>query len=358
MFKLANVIIDQYDDPNFVRTLTQLAPSLTKTASEAKKVYALKIVAPHGTYYKFPLDTPFDTLMSAKYFEKSAGDLPVALVPEIAARIKKALDTNRVDSSKFEFINKVAAKEVPTRPVVAYTWLPEHQKTANDVLAKENAKQSIKQAAELTYQQRESLPDSDFAIVIKKDNTKIRKYPIHDESHVRNAITRFAQHYNKLPPSQRAEAARKIKQKAKQYGIEISKDNIINKYASDTLSPYFWFGIRKRQELTKNAAYEKLAEYVKYVKDLNKIAEMIEQLDKITGFDEVWNIYGDPYETVMSKYRTYAEKLAAETGNPMPKTPEDQAKLDMIAKYFGEEVAKEAESNSELFQQLCEELGI
>ena len=48
MFKLANVIIDQYDDPNFVRTLTQLAPSLTKTASEAKKVYALKIDAPQG----------------------------------------------------------------------------------------------------------------------------------------------------------------------------------------------------------------------------------------------------------------------------------------------------------------------
>lgn len=53
----------------------------------------------------------------------------------------------------------------------------------------------LKEAAKLTYRQRQRLPDSDFAIVYTDEKTgkKIRKYPIHDEAHAKNALARVAQ---------------------------------------------------------------------------------------------------------------------------------------------------------------------
>lgn len=42
--------------------------------------------------------------------------------------------------------------------------------------------------AQLTAKRRKSLPDSAFAIPEK------RAYPIHDEAHARNALSRVAQH--------------------------------------------------------------------------------------------------------------------------------------------------------------------
>ncbi|MEM5853029.1 MAG: hypothetical protein QXG39_02865 [Candidatus Aenigmatarchaeota archaeon] len=47
--------------------------------------------------------------------------------------------------------------------------------------------QIIKEAAKLTYRQRQRLPDSAFAI------PEERKYPIHDIAHARNALARVAQ---------------------------------------------------------------------------------------------------------------------------------------------------------------------
>ena len=90
----------------------------------------------------------------------------------------------------------------------------------------------IKTASKLSYSQKENLPDSAFAAVYKDPETgeKVRKYPIHDEEHVRNALARFAQHKNELPPGIRAEAARKIYNAAKKFGIEVSEDDAVMQY--------------------------------------------------------------------------------------------------------------------------------
>ncbi len=57
----------------------------------------------------------------------------------------------------------------------------------------------LEEAKRLKYQERKSLSDDMFAVVIKVKNKKtgeirkIRKYPINDEAHVRNALARLAQ---------------------------------------------------------------------------------------------------------------------------------------------------------------------
>jgi len=57
----------------------------------------------------------------------------------------------------------------------------------------------VEESKKLTYQERKNLPDDKFAIVIKVKKKKgdgyrkIRMFPIHDESHIRNALSRLNQ---------------------------------------------------------------------------------------------------------------------------------------------------------------------
>jgi hypothetical protein len=66
--------------------------------------------------------------------------------------------------------------------------------------------------AKLTSKKRHSLPESSFAIPEK------RAYPIHDESHARNALARVSQHGS---PSEKRRVRAAVR---KRYpGIEMSK---------------------------------------------------------------------------------------------------------------------------------------
>lgn len=76
---------------------------------------------------------------------------------------------------------------------------------------------------DLNSKERNELKDSDFGIPEK------RKYPLIDADHVRSAISYF----NKCEPKYRKTLAKNIKSKAKQFNVEISKDNPINKYLKE-----------------------------------------------------------------------------------------------------------------------------
>ena len=70
------------------------------------------------------------------------------------------------------------------------------EKSAIDILAE--TLEDVEFAKTLTTKDRNALNDSDFAVVITKKGkdgktTKIRKFPIHDEAHVRAALSRIAQ---------------------------------------------------------------------------------------------------------------------------------------------------------------------
>lgn len=69
---------------------------------------------------------------------------------------------------------------------------------------------------ELSEKQRDDLPDSAFAF------PKERKMPLTDESHVRNALSRFNQ-VEDVSKAEREEAARRIERAAKKFGVELSK---------------------------------------------------------------------------------------------------------------------------------------
>jgi hypothetical protein len=79
--------------------------------------------------------------------------------------------------------------------------------------------------AELTSNKREALRSNQFAYVDREGEEHL---PIHDESHVRNAIARFNQtHFESKTARDRAR--RKILRAAKRFGIEVDDDANIRK---------------------------------------------------------------------------------------------------------------------------------
>lgn len=79
-------------------------------------------------------------------------------------------------------------------------------------------------AKALTAEQRNNLPDADFAYVeTAPDGSKVRKLPIHDAAHVRNALARFSQTQG-IPSDKKQAVLRKIIAKAKELGVEVSED--------------------------------------------------------------------------------------------------------------------------------------
>lgn len=82
--------------------------------------------------------------------------------------------------------------------------------------------------AELDAKKRDELKDSDFAYV---DDSGNRHLPIHDESHVRNAMARWNQ--TEFQSQHAKEAARKkIIAAARRHDIEIDEDDKIAKGGS------------------------------------------------------------------------------------------------------------------------------
>jgi len=79
--------------------------------------------------------------------------------------------------------------------------------------------------AELDEKQRDDLRQDQFAYVDSKGEEHL---PIHDESHVRNAMARWNQ-TNFESKTAKEEARKKILAAAKRHGIEVSADDKIAK---------------------------------------------------------------------------------------------------------------------------------
>lgn len=75
-----------------------------------------------------------------------------------------------------------------------------------------------------------NLPKSAFAYVGDAERTETWKLPIHDASHVRNALARFDQTKG-IPAGEKAGVYRKIKSAAKKFGIEVSDEASIRSAA-------------------------------------------------------------------------------------------------------------------------------
>ena len=93
---------------------------------------------------------------------------------------------------------------------------------------------------ELSAGAREKLPDSAFALVATRDGKKVRKYPVHDAAHTRNALARAAQQND----ADAKAAMPKIRAAAKKFGIEMTmeKDKNAIVVEKDQNGDWRWVG--------------------------------------------------------------------------------------------------------------------
>jgi hypothetical protein len=80
---------------------------------------------------------------------------------------------------------------------------------------------------ELSTRQRDRLDKDQFAYVDRKGGEHL---PIHDESHIRNAISRFNQ-TDFQSDNAKQEAAQKILRAARRHDIEVDEDSDVAKAA-------------------------------------------------------------------------------------------------------------------------------
>lgn len=117
----------------------------------------------------------------------------------------------------------------------------------------------------LSSQGRKNLDDSDFALVYEKDGKKVRKYPLNDKAHVRNALARAAQQIK--AGGEGAEDARKalpkIRAAAKKFGIETSVEKSAILIEKDAKGDWRWIGrptnnfIDWQEDIISKSAHQK-----------------------------------------------------------------------------------------------------
>jgi len=159
-------------------------------------------------------------------------------------------------------------------------------------------------AKKLTSKRRNDLPDSDFAYIEpggkkvdgKTEPRSLRHFPIPDAAHVRNALARLPQ--SKLSPEIKAKIFKKLKSKAKEFGIKVSEALYLKAshyeggYSEESIEEHFK-GMREslRHKMENQDSYdtkhETLKELRKHHEDaIKNIDKEIESLKKDKGEDK------------------------------------------------------------------------
>ena len=114
----------------------------------------------------------------------------------------------------------------------------------------------------LTAKKRNSLDNSKFALVYKDDKGKtIRKYPVHDKAHVQAASKMFPRG---VPEKYQGKVARRILAEAREYKLDTSGWDNVNKAADKKVVQEFEDPIKSLQEAT-SGSYNDLTDKLEYI---------------------------------------------------------------------------------------------
>jgi hypothetical protein len=356
-------LIDIQDDPSFTllknskieipQFVLNSVVSQEKYAGYETNQFAVLLQDGPVTQEKYPIASDADVWLSTYYFEKCASELPTNVYTKIGAKlgseyVRRHLD--KITPLENFFLTKAAMmveNEIPEGTIVVTS---EDAKKA-PILSKFVAEQAIKEAAELSTEERNRLPDSDFAVVATIKGKKVRKYPVHDKSHVLAAL-KYAKNLTKLPPNLRATAARKIKSAAKRFGINVSDDNYVNKYASE-------YATDLEEQIVARTYFADKRYKKEYTELLSKQASMdpdefateLAKVDIKTGIAGIWDkLVPDPYLTTFgARKKTASSQLEQEFEEYKYRLKEKQADLE---KYLDTALTDKLIKNPNVFSSL------
>lgn len=298
MVKLANQVLDFYDEISAnrakIETVISKLPEMVKKANIPAtpdeinaipdKEWALIVVTDGGSLRKYAIDSNANSYLSVLSFVKNADKLPKEAQSITAKNLLEAGD----------YFNLFKKEDIPsiTRDAL--------QKIAGDIGDGNIYIDENKYETEIQVKKEAE----DYALRYKDKGIVTEKYPIDTEEGIKLAIEKFT-HIGepfKHKPIYIRQMAYRINKAAEDKNISIPKNSIISKYASDDYDPALNVAIEERQracvkrenELLYSELYEKRAEFEPVV-----FAHILENVDRHTGVNKVWNRVGDPYYTTL-----------------------------------------------------------
>lgn len=345
MFKLANQVIDAYDDVArlHMRKIAAKNSKITMMSAAEKMAlgdhdFALTLVTKQAQKLnKFPVDCHDNTWLSNEYFGETHQRLSKEAASIAAYHIKKACEKFNIEPSpSVEGMAKEASSNV------CYE---------KDLRKDER---SVKTAR---------LNTADLSEVQKiGDNYTFAQYAFRTPSHIKMACQYFDKFSKDMPVDYRHKYAAAIQRRANELGMGAQKGTVV-KYASDHYSGMVDAHLSSRKTLLEVAdpkftqALTKLAGMKKELTP-TEFARVLHGFDKKAGLEKYYGGYlTDPYQATFAEepdpYGGWRTKVAGMEITPDQLKEASHKHYDKIKTYFGKDVANELKKHgAPIFESL------
>lgn len=344
MFKLANQVLDAYDDveqSQLRKVASERPQTVVMTPSERAALpdhgFALSVITKRASKLnRFPIATADDAWLSDRFFAMNHLRLPKVAAQTAAYHIKSACERYGLP---------------PSEPV----------------------KEMAKQAATNVFYEKEGelrLVPTHVTVDLSKfaqaqeigDNYTHAQYVMASPSHVKVAAQYFEDKHEKMPLEVRHKYAAAVQRRAQELGMPPAQ-GMVGKYASDSYSGQVDMHVRGRLSLLETASpeirggYEKLAAAKKQLSP-SDFASALHGMDKQANLTRYYGgALTDPYLATFGKepdrYAAWRYKTASTTMQSSDLQKLAIAGYAKIANHFGSHIADEFRKHPiEIFDSL------
>ncbi|NDC22528.1 MAG: hypothetical protein EBZ49_00135 [Proteobacteria bacterium] len=319
MFKIANQVLDAYDDVDhkILRKVAKLDPKIYLMSNDERQKlsdndFALSVITKKASKLnKFPVDTYDNAWLSNQYFNETHLRLPKEAAEIAAYHIKKACEQH----------------EIETTPAV-------------EGMAKE-AYSNVYYEGDLTSNDKtQKVVDVDlskFAEVEKiSDSYTFAQYAFPTQAHVKLANMYFDKYAEAMPLEVRHGYASNLQKRAGELGINLKGK--ISKYAANAYGAHVNAHLSSRKSLLEVAdpKYAAALEKLGHMKDSlspSEFAKLLHGFDKRAGLDKYYGGYLlNPYEATFANQHNPSYEYKSASYNSLS--------ADMIGKISSEKYAK------------------
>jgi len=333
MLKLANQVIDAYDDISRegLAKLAKIGPDIN-LMSHAERAdlkdhdFALSMITKKASKLnKFPIDSMDNTWLSNEYFEMNHDRLPKTAAVVAASNIKTACERFGV------------------KPRASVVSMSKTAATTN--IYYESSTERLTKTASAEVVSLEKIA----AVRDIGDNYTYAQFAMPTPSHVKVACKYFEDKLDKIPVDYRHKYAAAIQQRSKELGMGVQGGSVI-KYASDHYSGMVDSHLKSRETLVETAPEHK--EYLQKLAGAKKELTPAQFAQALHGFDKKAGLtrhYGgyltNPFEATFAgapdQYEGYRTKVGSASMDSDAIRRLATEKYAQIKNYFGHSLADE-----------------
>lgn len=188
--------------------------------------------------------------------------------------------------------------------------------------------------AVLTSAKRKALPDSSFCFVKGTGKNKVRKFPVYDAAHVRNALARLPQ--SNLTANEKSSVLTCLKRKAKSFGVKVSEDHLDFNIDDYNLTENEKFIIQRKEKTMPifkidGIEYEAAQEVINHITKLD--ADYIASSTELQKERDKETVRADTAEGERDTYKTKIDELGeVDTFAEIVKGVKERSKILDVAK--------------------------